>query len=180
MQRRRFFACNTQCFIKPRSHQTKSIKAHPQSGIHNTYVSVRSIADAGGGVSEDTGTFIIDLGPPADTSNFKPSILLRAPVPHWGSYADYLASVLSVDWTITNSGATNAYDVTMANTSNTNGITNSGFATASYGTINAGLSVMKTLKYTGMVSGGYTNVGSWHTGNTATAKDGVGTLYTYT
>lgn len=79
-----------------------------------------------------------------------------------------------MDWTITNSGANSAYSVSMTNTSNTGGVTNSGSATASFGTINAGLSVMKTLKYS-VPSG----VSSWHTVNTATAKDAMGTLYNY-
>ncbi|MFA5802315.1 MAG: hypothetical protein WC911_07540 [Thermoleophilia bacterium] len=134
-------------------------------GIHTTVITLYDLA---GNLGTSTRAFVID------TSNVKPSISLSGPSARWGSYADYLARVLSVDWMITNTGATNAYSVSMTNTSNTNGITNSGSATASFGTINAGLSVMKTLKYSVPVSSG-----SWHTVNTATVKDGMRTTYSY-
>ncbi|MFA5801133.1 MAG: hypothetical protein WC911_01515 [Thermoleophilia bacterium] len=108
----------------------------------------------------------------------KPSLSLSAPAPFWGSYADYLAGILSVNWTISNTGGTVAYDVTLTNTSNTNGVTMV-VPSASLGTIAGGGSATATLKYGGFVTGGYTTIGSWRTVNTGTAKDECGTLYTY-
>ena len=109
----------------------------------------------------------------------KPSLALNVPAPHWGSYADYVAGILSVDWTIHNTGTTAANLVTLTSVSNTNGITVSSGSPASYGSIAAGASAMRTIRYAGFVVGGYTVVGSWHTVNSGTAQDCAGTTYTY-
>jgi len=121
-----------------------------------------------------TGTATVTVEPWVDTYAGMPSISLNSPAPFWASYADYTARVLSINWTITNSGAHTAYSVSMTNVSNTNGVTNNGVATVSYGNIIAGASTMKTLKYNVPLT-----TGSWHTVNSATAKDGPGTTYTY-
>ncbi|MDO8735907.1 MAG: VCBS repeat-containing protein [Thermoleophilia bacterium] len=134
-------------------------------GVHSwTY----NLADNAGNLYTRTRSFTVD------TYAGMPSISLSAPAPIWGSYADYTARILSINWTITNSGAHAAYSVSMTNTSNTNGVTSSGSATASYGTIAAGASTTKTLKYNVPLT-----TGSWHTVNSANAKDGPGTTYTY-
>ncbi|MHB8859236.1 MAG: fibronectin type III domain-containing protein [Thermoleophilia bacterium] len=109
----------------------------------------------------------------------KPSLSLGAPAPHWGSYADYVAGILSVDWTISNTGATVAHTVTLTSVSNTNGVTVSSGSPASYGDIAGGASGMQTIKYAGFVSGGYTIVGSWHTVNSGGATDCAANAYTY-
>ncbi|MHB1361919.1 MAG: fibronectin type III domain-containing protein, partial [Thermoleophilia bacterium] len=109
----------------------------------------------------------------------KPSLTLGSPAPHWGSYADYVAGILSVDWTINNTGTSVARSVTLTSVSNTNGVTVSSGSPASYGDIAAGTSAMQTIKYAGFVVGGYTVVGSWHTVNSGTAQDECGTTYTY-
>ncbi|MFA5809045.1 MAG: hypothetical protein WC935_01735, partial [Thermoleophilia bacterium] len=108
----------------------------------------------------------------------KPSLSLSAPAPFWGSLADYQAGILSVNWTISNTGGTVAYDVTLTNTSNTNGVTMV-VSSASLGNIAGGGSGIATLKYGGFRNGGYITIGSWHTVNAGTAKDECGTLYTY-
>jgi len=109
----------------------------------------------------------------------KPSLRLENPVPYWGSYADYTIGVLSVDWTITNTGADVAKNVVMTSASNSNGITVNSGSPASFGDIAGGGNAGQTITYAGFVNGGYLTVGSWHTNNTATASDECGTGYTY-
>ena len=108
-----------------------------------------------------------------------PSLSLGAPYAHWLSYADYLTGTLAVDWTVNNAvGAVTAYSTVLTNVSNTNGVTQV-VPSVALGTIAPGGSATGTLKYGGFVSGGYTVIGSWHTVNSATAKDECGTTYSY-
>lgn len=109
----------------------------------------------------------------------RPALSLSAPAPRWGSYADYTAGILSVDWTLHNTGTAIAKSTTLTCVGNDNGIIMNGPATASLGDIAAAGSASTTLKYSGFVSGGYTVVGSWHTVNTGTAQDEWGTSYNY-
>ncbi|MHB8858206.1 MAG: hypothetical protein ACYC6Z_01790 [Thermoleophilia bacterium] len=109
----------------------------------------------------------------------KPALSLGAPAPRWGSYADYTAGILSVDWTLRNTGSTNARSTTLTCAGNSNGVIMNGPATAILGDIAAGGSASGTLRYEGIVNGGYVVVGSWHTTNTGTALDDLGNLYTY-
>ena len=109
----------------------------------------------------------------------RPSLRLGTPAPRWASYADYTAGVLSVDWTLTNTGTGIAKAVTLTCVGNSNGILVSGPSTLNLGDIAAAGTATSTLRYTGLVSGGFVTVGSWHTTNTGTAQDGLGNLYTY-
>ena len=97
----------------------------------------------------------------------------------WDTYTDYLAGVLSIDWTVHNAaGSVTAYNVVLTNDSNTNGVTQV-VSSASLGTIAGGSFATGTLKYGGLVSGGNVVIGSFHTVNSATAKDECGTSYSY-
>ncbi|MDO8616226.1 MAG: hypothetical protein Q7T33_10925, partial [Dehalococcoidia bacterium] len=105
----------------------------------------------------------------------KPSLSLSAPGSYWASYADYTARELSVNWSVSNTGANNAVAVAITGSTNTNGVTLSTALPASIGNINAGSSASTTLKYHVPLT-----TGSWRTTTSATAADDCGTTgYTY-
>jgi len=143
-------------------------------GTHSVEVMVNDIA---GNPGMATGSLTID---PPPCTPAKPSLSLGAPyTPRWDTYTDYLAGVLSIDWTVHNAaGSVTAYNVVLTNDSNTNGVTQV-VSSASLGTIAGGSFATGTLKYGGLVSGGNVVIGSFHTVNAGTAKDECGTLYTY-
>ncbi len=51
-----------------------------------------------------------------------PGLSLSVPTPYWGSYADYEAGVLSVDWVLSNSGENTAFNVNVAGSNSSNGV----------------------------------------------------------
>ncbi len=135
------------------------------------------------------GTHTIEVGVDDNSGNHasnsltvatgKPVLKLGAPAARWASYADYTAGILSVDWTLSNTGASIAKAATLTCTGNSNGILVNGPSTLTLGDIAAGGSATSTLRYEGFVNGGYVIVGSWHTTNTGTAQDELGNPYTY-
>lgn len=112
---------------------------------------------------------------PVDPSQIgKPALKLSAPAPFWGSYADYLSRVLSVDWTIRNAGAIDANAVQVTRSDNSGGVSLLTPLPVSAGNIAAGSSTALTLRYQVPIS-----TGSWRSVMAATAMDGAGTTYTY-
>lgn len=105
----------------------------------------------------------------------RPSLSLSAPAPFWVSYADYTARLLSINWTISNTGTNGATNVAITGSTNTNGVSISTALPASVGSIGAASSAVVTLKYNVPLT-----TGSWRTSTTASAGDDCGgTGYTY-
>ncbi|MHB8859140.1 MAG: NosD domain-containing protein [Thermoleophilia bacterium] len=77
----------------------------------------------------------------------KPALSLRNPVPYWASYADYILGKLSVDMTLANVGANNAYGAQISSCGNNNGVNLLTPLPLSLGDIRAGGSVSATLSY---------------------------------
>jgi len=136
-------------------------------GPHSITVGVKDMA---GNLGTGSGDFTVSTW---QCTAGKPALALGNPYAYWGSYADYVEGVLSVDWTISNMGANSAMGVTMTNVSNTNGIAGP-VDPVSFGDIAAGTGATRTFQYAG-----FGNVGSWHTVNTAAASDDCGAGYTY-
>ena len=104
----------------------------------------------------------------------KPVLTLGAPNAYWASYTDYTNRLLSVDWTISNTGAASASNVQITGSTNNNGVTVATALPTTGINIAAGTSALVTLKYN-VPSG----TGSWHTSTTASATDLCGATYTY-
>lgn len=102
----------------------------------------------------------------------QPSLTLSKTGTTWGTYANYLARVLTVNYSVGNSGSNAALDTTIVGASSGNGVTL--VAGASVGTIGAGSSKALALQYNVPV-----NVGSFMSTTYATAKDLGGTSYSY-
>ncbi|MHB8859203.1 MAG: right-handed parallel beta-helix repeat-containing protein [Thermoleophilia bacterium] len=109
-------------------------------------------------------------------ANGKPSLSLVAPTPFWNSYADYVADIISVNWTVNNTGSTEAWNVQVTANTNTNGVTLASALPAAIGNGNilAGSSGSVTLMYN--VPQG---VVSWTSTLTVSVQDGAGYLYSY-
>ncbi len=109
-------------------------------------------------------------------SGAKPPLTLDLPSPAWASLSDYQAGILSVTWTINNTGTAEAWSAQLTGSVNTNGVTLASTlpATIGSGDILPGSSGSVTLKYN--VPAG---VGSWISTLTGSANDGAGTTYTY-
>ncbi len=104
----------------------------------------------------------------------KPSLNLSAPSPYWGTVSDYNAGLLSVDWTISNSGSGIGYDINITGSINTNGVTVASALPLTVANImSPGGSATATVKYN--VPAG---VGGWHTIMAGSATDICGTSYT--
>lgn len=159
------------------------------AGINASFPGTTFIFDIGGGSAGGTKTTpvligqISDSGTPAVScgtdvatkSDFcaQPSLSLSKTNVYWGSYADYTAGQLSVDYSIANgAGTTNAYNVTIAGTTNTNGVTMA--SASSVANIAGGGSATATIKYN-VPSG----VGSFSSTVYATAKDLCNNSYAY-
>lgn len=111
----------------------------------------------------------------ASCTGIKPSIGISVPTPHWASYADYTARLLSVDWTIGNTGANIAYDVAITGSTNTNGVTLATTLPVTVANIMSPAgSATVTLKYNVPVG-----VGGWHTTTNAGSQDICGNSYVY-
>jgi len=139
--------------------------ANPGSGEHAIVVSV---SDTAGNSGSGNGSYIVAC------STGKPSLSLGSPVASWGSYADYLAGLLSVSWTVSNNGADAAENVQILTSTATNSVTLASSLPASVGHISAGGSGNVVLQYQIPAA-----VGSFRVTNTASAEDGCGNLYTY-
>ena len=104
----------------------------------------------------------------------RPNLSLTTPHAYWASYPDYLAGILSVDWTISNAGP-NAYNVKITGSTNSNGVTVISGVPSTAVNIATGGSATVTIKYNIPVG-----VSSWHTDMTGSAQDECGnTTYTY-
>jgi len=104
-----------------------------------------------------------------------PSLSLSKTNIKWSSYADYLAHLLSVDYSIANAGdAGGAHGASIVGTVNTNGVTTASAIPATMGDIAAGGSATTTVKYN-VASG----VGSFKSTVYATAGDACGNSFSY-
>lgn len=117
-----------------------------------------------------SGTFTT-AAPPCSAG--KPGLSIGSPSAYWGSYANYTAGILTVDWTVGNSGPDTASNVTILTSTNTDGVTAA--MPVAVGTIAAGSSATATITYSNVTPA----VGSWHTTMTGSADDCAGTGYTY-
>ncbi len=103
-----------------------------------------------------------------------PLLSLAAPLPFWGSFADYQARILSVTWTVHDNGA-DATNVQITGSTPNGAVTLITAMPANIGTIAAGSSGSTVIQYN--VPVGY---GGFHVWNTASAQNGCGTAsYTY-
>ncbi len=112
----------------------------------------------------------------APVATGKPALTLAAPSPYWASLSDYSAGLLSVTWTVRNTGTGEAWQVRLTGDTNNNGVTLASTlpATVGSGDIPAGSSGSVTFQYN--VPAG---VSSWHATVTGSAQDGGGASYTY-
>ncbi len=112
----------------------------------------------------------------APVGSGKPSLGLGAPTSFWASLSDFDSSLLSVTWTVSNTGTAEAWSVQLTGSSNTNGVTLASTLPAAVGSgdILPGASGTATLKYS--VPAGVT---AWVSALSGSAEDGVGATYTY-
>ncbi len=103
----------------------------------------------------------------------KPGLSLGAPHVYWASLSDYSAGLLSVDWTIGNTGNGMAYDIDISSSNNNNGVTPATTLPLTVANVmSPGGSATVTLKYN--VPAGVT----WfHTAMAGTATDVCGSSY---
>lgn len=110
------------------------------------------------------------------TTSSRPDLSIAVNGVHWGSYADYLAGILTVQFTISNnSAAADAFDVAITGASNSGGVVLNTSTPMAVGNIASGGSAPVSLQYDvpEIVSLFTTNI-------TATAKDGgLGNTYNY-
>jgi hypothetical protein len=174
------------------AHSEGFLYAHSRGGsalINPSFPGTTFIFDIGGGTAGGTKTVpvligqISDSGTPAVScgtdvakkSDFcsKPALSLSNTNTYWASMADYTSGLLSVDYSISNgAGTNNAYNVTIASTVNTNGVTMAS-ATAG-GNIAGGSSAPVTVKYNVPVA-----TGGFSTTVYATAKDLCNNTHAY-
>lgn len=171
------------------THGNGFLYSHSRPTTLNGSLGHLLIYDVGGGTAGGTPTSPVLIAAFPDGANggascgndvvaksdycAQPSLSLSKTSTYWGSYADYTAGLLSVDYSIGNgAGTTNAYNVTIAGAVNTNGVTMAS-ATAG-GNIAGGGSAAVTVKYN-VPSG----VGSFSSTVYATAKDLCNNSYAY-
>lgn len=165
---------NDSSFASPiRSGSTEGwLGEYPGVAVDGSYMYAAwtsSVSDSAGDVKFDK----IANSQIACTSG-KPPLSLRSASPYWASYADYVAALLSVTYTIRNSGAGPAYNVAITSSTATNSVTCSTTMPVTVGTIAAGGSQTATLKYT--LAPGVT----WFRATVyAAAEDSCGNLYSY-
>lgn len=135
-----------------------------------TYPVDVSVADTAGNSGSGSGSLTIE---PPPCSPSKPGLSVSAPFAFWASYADYEAKILSVNWTISNSGPDAASNVQITGSSDTNGVIATNLP-ASAGDIANGASGVATVTYSIPPA-----VGSWRTTMTASAQDCSGATHTY-
>jgi hypothetical protein len=101
-----------------------------------------SVADQSGNLATISGAFQVSCG--------KPQLTLSAPQSFWESYQDYLDRMLSVNWSLTNTGGNTAMNVQIIDSINTNGVTLATPTAIALGDIPAGSSgnsITATVKY---------------------------------
>jgi hypothetical protein len=104
----------------------------------------------------------------------RPAISISGHTARWASYSDYVNRIVTVDWTISNTGTNSAFNVMITGSTNSNGVTvDSGIPSAPVN-IAPSASAAVSVRYHVPV-----NVGSWHTDMTGSAQDECGTSYTY-
>lgn len=171
------------------AHNEGFLYVHSRTGAGGTYPGLLLIYDIGGGTGggtkanpvligsiADQGTPAVSCGTDVATKSSlcaKPALSLSMPSPaYWVSYADYTAGLLSVDYNISNGGV-NAYNVTIAGSTATNGVTLASGAGA-IGNIPSGTIAAVTLKYN--VPAG---IAGFKATVYATAGDLCGNAYSY-
>ena len=108
-------------------------------------------------------------------SGGKPSLMMGAPNAYWASYTDYTAGLLSVDWTIGNTGTGIGYDIAITGSANTNGVTAATTLPVTVANIMSPAgSAGVTLKYNIPQGTSW-----WKTTMTGSATDACGSSYTY-
>lgn len=108
-------------------------------------------------------------------SGVAPSLTISTTNSHWSSYLEYIARRLMVDFTISNNSGPDAFNASIANTVNTNGISLVSVLPLAIGDIATGSDVSMTLVY-------YVPVGSpmvFRTTIHADAQDLCGTVFSY-
>ncbi|MHB9111903.1 MAG: S8 family serine peptidase [Thermoleophilia bacterium] len=135
------------------------------AGLHSI---TGSVNDNSGNTATFSGSFTTACG--------KPLLALETPSSFWASYADYLKSELSVTLSFCNTGATDARNVAMVGSINTNSAVLVSEVPATVGDIasGAGSCVPLTVKYA-VPSG----VSRFRSTIYATAEDGCGATYAY-
>ncbi|MFA6000631.1 MAG: NosD domain-containing protein [Thermoleophilia bacterium] len=103
----------------------------------------------------------------------RPGLSLTNTGARWGSYADYLAHQLSIDFSIADIGV-DAYGVTLVGSNSSNGVTAASDYPVLIGNVTSGGSVTVTLKYVVMPG-----VNFFRTVTYATASDLCGKTYSY-
>jgi Tol biopolymer transport system component len=133
-------------------------------------------SDASDLVTNDTNgfadTFVAPTG--AVCSPGKPVLQLGLDNVYWGSYQDYLDGILSIDYTVTNTGADPGFTVQVVDSTATNGVTCITPFPVPLGNIVAGDSAAFTMVYDIP-----TGVNSFAVVVHATVEDGCGTGYIY-
>ena len=117
---------------------------------------------------------LLDASIAAVPCDAAPTLGLGQPSPFWASYADYEAKLLSVTYDVINNGGTTAFNVTLTDSSASNGVSIASSLPVSIGNIATGTSVPVTVQYN-LPPG----VGSFRTTNGATAEDNCGNTHTY-
>ena len=111
----------------------------------------------------------------ADTScGTKPSLSLSTSRIYWGSYSDYTARLLSVDYQVSNGSSEAASSIRVISTNSTNGVSLQTQLPTTFGSIPANGSSSFTLQYT--VPAG---VSTFRNTIFAQANDSCGNLYGY-
>lgn len=103
-----------------------------------------------------------------------PGLDLKATGSYWANYADYGSRFLTVDFTVSNSGAGDAFNLSLYNSWSTNGGALSTVFPVSVGNLAAGGSSPLTLKY--RIPAGVT---SYYTSIHATVNDNCGAIYRF-
>lgn len=170
------------------AHNEGFLYVHSRAGAGGTYPGLLLIYDIGGGTAGGTkaspvliGT-IADQGTPAvscgtdviskSSTCTKPALSLSAQPAHWASYADYTAGLLTVDYSVGNSGVY-AFNVSIPGITATNGVTYTGGPVA-VGNVPNGGSAAASVKYN--VPAG---IGYFRTTVYATASDLCNNSYSY-
>lgn len=157
--------------------------------INASFPGTTYILDIGGGTAggtkitpvligqiSDTGTPAVSCGTDiAKKSSYcgSPALSLSKTKVRWASYADYTARLLTVDYSVGNSGM-NANTVQIVGSTSTNGVTLATATPAAVGNIATGGSAAVSLKYNVPVT-----AGSFFPTTYATAKDLCNNTYAY-
>ncbi|MHB1390562.1 MAG: fibronectin type III domain-containing protein, partial [Thermoleophilia bacterium] len=151
----------------------KSVNLTGLSPSTTYYVKVTSYDGyANGAVSSEIS--FTTAAPPCTVG--QPTLSLAAPVAFWGSYPNYTAGLLSVTWTVKNTGSTNAVGVAITSSTSTYAPITTVAGWAAVGNIAAGGSGSTVIQY--QLPAGFAGSG-FHVLNKASASDCAGNPYTY-